>query len=203
MADRASQDRLSRRRARERAVTAGEAVSASESSGSTAGVLRSEFQAADTALDARLDTLETKMRVRGRRTASQVGIATATPTFIDFNAADDFDFTAWHDHASGTLSVRESFTVPSGMAGFYMITAMVAWAAPGANASLTIEITVNGTAVPEAPTFDVVAGSARQTFVATGRELVVSDVVKVRATQTSGGNLDVTGASVTIAKVGA
>ncbi len=143
--------------------------------------------------------LPTNGRVKGSRTATQ-SIATATATFIDFNAADEFDIGTWHDHASGTLGTRESFTVPTGYAGTYLVIAHVNWAAPAAAMPTLLEITLNGTAIAETFQKDVANAENAAFSLAAVLVLADADVLKVRVTQASGANVNVDAARFTIVK---
>ena len=111
---------------------------------STNSVLRGEFDA-----EGNLD-LPTNGRVKGIAPAQAIA-DTGGMVIVDFSTADEFDVGAFHDHASGTLSVRQSFIVPTGFAGTYLITCAFDWATPGGdnNTDITVEITIGGVAQPE------------------------------------------------------
>jgi len=144
--------------------------------------------------------LPKQARVKGARTATQ-SLATATATFVDFDAADLFDVGTWHDHASGTLSVRESFTCPTDGDGEYLVAAFIDMASPGASMPLLIEVTKNGTAIPEFIQRTVANGESFAGNLVASVSLVATDVLKVRVTQSSGGNVDIEEARFLIQKI--
>lgn len=142
-------------------------------------------------------------RVKGVRSTAQ-SIADNTPTLVDFNAADAFDVGAWHDHASGTLSVRQEFTVPAGADGLYLIVADYEWASPTNATDLVIEVTVGGVADPSRVEDQIPAAKPRQGQLLLVRSLAAADVVRMQVTQDDTGgaaSLNLERASLSILKV--
>lgn len=142
-------------------------------------------------------------RVKGVRSTAQ-SIADNTPTLIDFNAADAFDVGAWHDHASGTLSVRQEFTCPAGGDGLYSLKLFTEWAAPTQVTDFTVEITVNGTPLAEKIQLRLPASGDAAFTLTTDHSLVATDVVRARVTQNDtvgAAALDLQAASLSIVKV--
>lgn len=221
MGDRASRDRVKRKRTRERAVTAFEAgndrvvdqsVAASvtlhtsqittlQSTTGTHTTQIAALQADDVTVDGRLDALEAPARVKAVRSGAQTAIVDSTPTFIDFNSTNAFDVGNWHDPTSGTLDVREKCVCPA--TGFYAIVADVEFSAHTHATRVLVEVTVGGT--PDAavlrdntPSDASTAFAAQLTLV---RALTAADAVKVRVTRVDLGgaeNLDVNHASLTL-----
>lgn len=152
--------------------------------------------------------LDTNARVKGRRTAAQ-SITHNTATLVDFNAADDFDVgaTAWHNHASGTLSDRQEFTVPTNATGSYMIVFFYQWLESTVTMTDSLmEITVGGTALPEVHQIpNWLGGSVSLGGTLTAyAELTAADIVRARVTQiqsTGTAALDLQAAALTIVKV--
>lgn len=160
----------------------------------TAGTKRGEFDA-----EGNLD-LDTNARVKGVRSTAQT-ISTATPTLIDFDAADDVDqgngTDTWHDHTSGTLSDREEFTCPTGCDGWYMAILDFEFEVPVSIWDLHMEITLNGTKVAADRRDD---GSHEGQVVWFG-QLSATDVVRGRVTVTGSVSLDLDAATLSIVKV--
>lgn len=147
---------------------------------STQGNKAAEFDA-----QGNLD-LDRNARVKGIRSSNQ-SISDATPTLVDFNAADAFDIGAgtdnWHDHTSGTLSDRQEFTVPTDCDGLYAIVADYEWAAPTNITDIIIEVTVGGTADVSKVEDQIPAGEPRQGQLVIYRTLSASDIVRMQVTQ--------------------
>lgn len=190
MSDRARRDRLKSKKRRERTARAVDVASADNSNNATVTQHTSQIASLQAAVQ----------RVKGRRTSNQF-IANTAATFVDFDAADDFDVTAWHDHTSATLNVRESFTVPSGAGGTYVVVAHVAFAAPLLAGAFLLEVTVGGTPIPDVVREYVAATQAPAFHLTAVLALVAADVLKVRVTQTSGLALNLSSATFAIARV--
>lgn len=138
--DRVAQDRARRRRASLRAATTDElAVVSRDQTGAETRV--AALEAADVAIDARLDALEADFRVKA--VSPGQSITDNTATFVDWSSADAFDDGAWHDHASGTLDVREKLVVPSGGAGTYLVVVNLRFANHTHPRTLLVELMVD------------------------------------------------------------
>jgi len=120
---------------------------------------------------------------RVRRTTTQ-SLTTAVAAAIAFDA-ERYDTTAFHDTASNT----SRFTIPSGMAGKYLITGCVEFAnnATGVRA-LSIRHNVGGTLLAAVNT-PAISGDTTILTIATIYDLAVGDYVELFAYQTSGGAL--------------
>ena len=166
-------------------------------------------EAATASLDGRLDVLEADYRVKARRTATQ-SITDNTATFVDFSAADVFDEGAWHDHASGTLDVREKIVVPTGAGGYYAVTFNAEFANHTHQRTLLVELMVDtgGGYVAEAEVFrrmefgdTVVDPTANVTWIVS---LAAGNQLKVRITsadQAGADALTLNSASLTAVRV--
>lgn len=146
-------------------------------------------------------------RVKGERTASQT-FADATVADVAFTAADIFDIgnlttDVWHN-AGGGGPGDEEFTVPTGGNGLYAIILAFDWASPVTNArELLHEITVNNTQVRKSER-SVATGEEYSDDISVHVDLVATDVVRARLTQTDSVGalgLDLQGATMSIVKI--
>jgi len=134
--------------------------------------------------------------VKASRTSNQ-SIADATDTSILFNAADIFDSDAFHD----TVTNNARLTVPTGGGGYYLLSAHAAWDTSVAG-FIQIEIELNGTGgvgttVPGSVT-RISPGNSVTHEIGTPATLALlsaADYVACTVRQSSGGALNVTGAS--------
>lgn len=134
------------------------------------------------------DDLEFLARTPGcvvARTATQ-SIADNTGTDILFTAADLRDTDAYHS----TVTNTDQVVVPTGLGGWYAVSAQVDWAASSAGRRQVI-VTVNGTGVIAGRYPPVNAGVANETV--SGEVLLAAnDIVRLNVAQTSGGALTAT-----------
>lgn len=160
----------------------------------TTGVERARLDA-----EGNLD-LPTNSRVKGVRTAA-LSVSDASATLVSFTASDDFDIGAWHDHTAGSPGDQE-FTVPAGGDGLYQIVLDFEWADPVNLTTFLLEITVNGTPLPEKVEHDSDVNFAGQLTALVN--LTAADVVRARVTQNdtvAANALDLEHASLAIVKI--
>jgi hypothetical protein len=110
-------------------------------------------------------------------------IANATATLIDFDA-ERFDTNGFHDNVTNNTRI----TIPTGYAGRYLVTWQL-----GFNFNATgyreIELLINGSQFPQSYNLTTSTGYTTQSA-ALVYPFSVGDYIQIRATQTSGGNLD-------------
>jgi hypothetical protein len=110
-------------------------------------------------------------------------IANATATLIDFDA-ERIDTNGFHDNVTNNTRI----TIPTGYAGKYLVTWQL-----GFNFNATgyreIELLINGSQFPQSYNLITSTGYTTQSA-ALVYPFSVGDYIQIRATQTSGGNLD-------------
>ena len=142
-------------------------------------------------------------RVQGVRAATQA-ITTVTATLIDFDEADTFDIGTWHDHASGTLSDRQEFTVPTGGDGLYLLAYRGVWAAAADGyRRAVITVDVGGGGVDQFwDRRDPSAAGVTEFTVCGAIELDAGDVVRVEVEHSSATSpLNISSSILTIARL--
>jgi len=131
------------------------------------------------------DNLETLARMPGcivtRSTAQS--IPNASPTAVQFNAADERDTDAYHD----TVTNNTQMKVPAGLGGWYEVGAYLQFASGSANRVLSFR--VNGSTVTDGDTWDA-GTSSTGTVTALPLKLNATDYVEILTYQYSGGALN-------------
>jgi len=141
-----------------------------------------DMQNLATDTDAALTSVKNPPGCAGVRSAA---LAVVTSTFTDITLP-----TEEFDNASMFTAGAATFTVPTGFGGLYQCSCYVQWAANGTG-SRSIQMQINGVDVDGAESEQPPAAAAvtRQGF-SVPVKLSAGDVVKVRAFQSSGGNLN-------------
>jgi hypothetical protein len=121
-------------------------------------------------------------------------IPNATATIIDWNS-ERFDTNGFHDNVTNNTRI----TIPTGYAGRYLVTWQL-----GFNFNATgyreIELLINGSQFPQSYNLTTSTGYTTQSA-ALVYPFSVGDYIQLRATQTSGGNLDISATQAFISAV--
>lgn len=133
-------------------------------------------------------------RVQAVRSSNQ-SITTATNTTIQFNAADAFDTDAFHDPSSNNTRC----TIPANMGGAYLIIADVSFGASGTGNRIA-NIMLNSAGIAGL-TVPGTASNTQNLNVSAVAILAPTDFVECLVFQSSGGNLNVTAAKLTLIKI--
>ena len=125
--------------------------------------------------------------VSAYKSAAQT-ISNLTATAVTFNT-EDFDTDGFHDNSTNT----SRFTVPSGKAGKYLLTGMLAYLAGNATGLRAAYIYKNGAAYNYNAQQPAVSPSPYGSLVNISFviNLAVADYIEIFAFQGDGGNLDV------------
>jgi len=119
-----------------------------------------------------------RARVRAHISTPQTGISTATTVLFD---TEDWDSPAGYVPGTGT------FTVPTGYAGDYVISASVVCTQVSSTGNQFLDIKVNGTAIATDGHAAVVVGTANSVLsVSACYTLAVGDTVKIILTPSAG-----------------
>ena len=134
-------------------------------------------------------------RCRATRTAN-LAVVTGTDTLVTL-PTEDPDTNAFHDTTTNTSRL----TIPSGLDGTYTVTGNVIWASNATGVRVSVFLK-NGTSTGEGVSIAGLSGvETRQSFTEM-MELAAGDYIEIRARQSSGGNLNITRASLQFVKLG-
>jgi hypothetical protein len=162
----------------------------------TAGAGTNTTQVATTAFVTTALTSVVLPSCRATRT-TVLSFTNNTPAVVTL-PTEDIDTNTFHD----LVTNNSRLTVPTGLAGNYMVTGNVVWAS-NATGFRRASLLKNGVAFNvEGTTANAISGVATRLSFSVLLPLVATDYVEIEAVQNSGGNLDVTNASLQLVKIG-